>query len=131
MKLSRIIALAAILLGLAFPAIAIAPQSGSVWPVIRSLPKASSDWWQSVIEEWSSDKRLVLVAECESRFNPRAKGAAGEYGLLQFLPSTFDRMKLDAGYDWFNIKNPLHQIILADWAFSNGRAHEWSCLKLI
>ena len=44
----------------------------------------------------------------ESRNNPEAVGKAGEIGILQFLPSTWEL------YCEGNIENPTHQRICAD-----------------
>lgn len=71
---------------------------------------------------------LWQVIDCESGFNQKARGKAGEIGILQFLPTTFKWMSELSGLNG-NIYNPEDQIKLADWAFQNGYKNHWSCIK--
>lgn len=50
-----------------------------------------AEMFQEVGQLYALDwRQLVSHAYRESRLNPRAQGASGEYGLMQILPSTWD-----------------------------------------
>ena len=74
-------------------------------------------------EAYTSLQSLIM---CESSGNPKAIGKAGEIGILQFLPSTFEdfserySLRLD-------IYNPDHQVELSSKMIENGYGRLWTC----
>lgn len=76
---------------------------------------------------------LLRIAKCESRFNPNAvnknytAGGGHPSGLFQFIPSTWTRMSLQAGYAGSSVFDATANANVAAWAFSHGRASEWEC----
>lgn len=75
---------------------------------------------------------LLFVANCESRFDPEAKGdystSTQKYmanGVFQFWKGTFDQFSKDSGIPNLQYKNWQDQSRLAAWAFSNDLQYHW------
>ena len=71
---------------------------------------------------------LWRVIECESGFDQKARGRAGEIGILQFLPETFKWMSELSGLKG-SIYNSEDQIRLGDWAMKNHLGFHWTCFR--
>ena len=77
---------------------------------------------------------MAKVVQCESGWNHYDKngevirGKAGEYGIAQFMKSTWDWFNELRGTN-LNILNREHQLELMEWAFSEGLASHWTCYK--
>jgi len=69
------------------------------------------------------------IIRCESNFNQNAIGKAGEIGIAQFLPSTWEFMKEKSGMCWLDINDANDQLRLLLWALQNGYANHWTCYK--
>jgi len=71
---------------------------------------------------------IEKVIDCESGWDNSKRGRAGEIGLCQFMPKTWDWM-----CDKFNftgdIYNEQDQIELMMIAFENGLAKHWTCYR--
>ena len=81
---------------------------------------------ESVAKKYSiSANKSIQVAKAESSLNQSAIGSAGERGLYQFMPKT---------WNWFNslrntnlnIYNVSHQIDMYCWAISSGYNSHWT-----
>ena len=70
--------------------------------------------------------KLLSVLFCESSLDNSKTGKAGEIGIAQFMPKT---------WDWFNkirgtnldIYNELDQIDMLVWSIANGYSSHWTC----
>lgn len=97
-------------------------------PQTQETIRVDAITWQDLVPE--NDTILRQVIKCESGGNINAIGKAGEVGLLQFMPLTWklwtDKMDKD-----LDIKNPVHQIEVYNWAMKNGYAHSWTCFRKI
>jgi hypothetical protein len=59
--------------------------------------------WSTAVHVGIDPKRFIVQIYNESRFNPSAKGAAGERGIGQFKKTTAEAY----GYDWYTMKSGL------------------------
>ena len=73
---------------------------------------------------------LYALAECESGFNTEAIGKAGEIGLFQYLPSTWNWFNEIRGTD-LDIYNPDHQRDMTEWAWQNDLESHWTCYNIV
>lgn len=73
--------------------------------------------------------QLDRVVKCESNYRQSARGAAGEIGAAQFLPSSWQYFQNLSGKHHLSIHSASDQIELAAWAFANGYQHHWTCYK--
>lgn len=73
---------------------------------------------------------LLAVINCESGFDNSARGKAGEIGLAQFMPATWEFFNKLRGTK-LDITNPYDQISMIVWSFSEGLQNHWTCYKLI
>jgi len=48
------------------------------------------------------------------------------YGIAQFQRRTFYWLEEKAGFSNMDWKNPIHQLVMLDWALRNGYGHLWS-----
>jgi soluble lytic murein transglycosylase-like protein len=70
---------------------------------------------------------LARIITCESGWNPRAVGAAGEQGLAQLHPRGLRPLFFTQGYtDPFD---PYQSIEFLAWALANGYAAHWTCAR--
>jgi len=83
--------------------------------------------------------QLSCIAQRESNFDAYAIGALGEVGVVQWLPSTHEwlaglfRERADLGHSVWGLLaggatlgNPVHDMLLAAWAMSEGYGRHWS-----
>lgn len=88
----------------------------------------------AVVLQHVDNPEIKPVIECESGTKQYEEdgslrmGKAGEVGIAQFLPSTWDWMN-GLRKTNLDIRNPLAQINMMDWAFTNGYASHWTCYK--
>ena len=73
---------------------------------------------------------MIKIIQCESSFNSNAVGLAGEIGLAQFMPKTWELFNKERGTD-FDIKNDLDQINMLAWGLENGKGKHWTCYRLL
>lgn len=73
---------------------------------------------------------LSRVVACESEWDNSARGKAGEVGLAQFMPSTWDWMSQTARF-YGDIYSEKDQLTLMVWAFNHGYASHWTCYRLL
>ena len=77
--------------------------------------------------------RMLRIAKCESGFRVDAvntgytAGGGHPSGIFQFIPSTWNNMSNKAGFGGASVFDAYSNVNVAAWAFSNGRAGEWSC----
>ncbi len=82
---------------------------------------------------------VACIAEWETGFDAAVIGAAGEIGVVQWLPATHEwltglfRERADLGHplwsllaDGVTLGNPVHDMLLASWAMSEGYGGHWS-----
>lgn len=75
---------------------------------------------------------ILPVLQCESGIKQYKEdgslliGAAGEIGIAQFKEKTWEWMNGMRGTH-LDIQNPLAQINMIDWAFTNGYESHWTC----
>jgi hypothetical protein len=72
------------------------------------------------------DDELIRTIACESGFNNEAIGKAGEIGLAQFMPSTWELWNKKRGTT-LEIHRIQNQIDMAAWAFGQGYQRHWTC----
>lgn len=103
--------------------------------VLDVLPKR--ELFKRVISDFSEKEgidgeHLIKVAQCESNFNEKALGDNGKaYSIFQFWKETFKTFKQEAEMLWLQYEDPIDQIRLAVWAFSNGKESHWTCHKRV
>ncbi len=80
-------------------------------------------------DHWGADAETLLrVAWCESRYNPSAYNhASGASGLFQFMPGTFARNSVRAGYGGASIWDPVASANTAAMLFASGQSAQWAC----
>lgn len=70
------------------------------------------------------------IVECESNWRENAVGEAGEIGVAQFMPKTWEWMSEISG-----IKGDLYdthdQILMLRWALKNGYEYHWTCYNKV
>jgi len=69
------------------------------------------------------------VIECESNWKQSARGAAGEIGVAQFLPSTFYRYAEKYNMHEANIYNEHDQLHIMVLMFRDGQQKQWTCWR--
>ena len=103
-----------------------------------SLEERIRFWIISMAQEYGANPDLLLrIAECESKFNPNAKGdwrsETKEFmarGLFQFWLGTFNAFKKESGLLYLKYDSWQDQAELAAWGFGNGKERHWlNCLK--
>lgn len=93
-------------------------------PTVRELIKEFSI-------KYNTDETILLSAGiCESHLNQSVKGADGEIGMYQFLPSTWKRLSKEMGEE-LDINSPHDQIKLTAWSFSNNHGGEWTTYQAL
>ena len=73
------------------------------------------------------------VIQCESGWTHTIngniiRGKAGEYGICQFMPSTWKMFNLIRGTN-LDIMDRDEQIDMMVWAFNNGYQNHWTCYR--
>lgn len=73
------------------------------------------------------------LIECESNGNPEAVGKAGEVGILQFMPNTFQHYCVEKYNYRDDITNPeIQKECCAEMLKENwDNVYHWTCYKLI
>lgn len=75
------------------------------------------------------DRPLIKTLECESGFNNEAIGKAGEIGIAQFMPGTWEMWNKERGLT-LEIHRVQNQLDMAAWAFKQGYQKHWTCWKM-
>lgn len=105
----------------------ITPIQASTSPVVERYTQKRIDgllrYYSSKYAVSYQEMKQVMIDE--SNGDIYAKGKAGEIGLFQFKPATFNRFEKLLGED-LSIKNPEHQIKLACWCFAHGYSPHWT-----
>lgn len=73
---------------------------------------------------------LLAVATCESSMNPKATNGAS-FGILQFVPSTFQIYARKLHISDPDIWNVSQQARIAAYMFANGQERQWSCFTIL
>jgi len=73
---------------------------------------------------------MERVIQCESSGDNSKRGKAGEIGVAQFMPETWEWMSEKAGLKG-DIYNEQDQRRLMEWAWENNLKHHWVCYKLL
>ena len=73
-------------------------------------------------------EEIFLVVQCESRWDNSARGKAGEIGLSQWMPATWEYYTQKKGLD-LNIYNEHHQLQLMKLAWEDGLQRWWTCYR--
>jgi soluble lytic murein transglycosylase-like protein len=73
---------------------------------------------------------LLAVMNCESGFNQKAVGKAGEIGLGQFMPSTWRAFNTERKTD-LDIRSLEDQVEMMEWAWKHGKQNHWTCYKML
>ena len=100
------------------------PRAAPVAPAeIAGIVRAAADRWGA------DPDALLRVAWCESRYNPSAYNlSSGATGLFQFMPATFARNSVRAGYAGASIWDPVASANTAAYMFAIGQARQWACI---
>ena len=111
-------------------------------PTFRTTPKVAknapvgdfnptSDVLVTITYVFGKQANLALkIARCESGLDQNKIGKAGEMGIFQYLPKT---------WNWFNklrrtdldILKVNDQTEMTKWAWENGYKDYWTCAKLV
>ena len=75
-----------------------------------------------------SYNELYKVILCESNFNNLARGLAGEIGIAQFMPNTWNRFNQIRETE-LNIYNVEDQLDMVSWAFQHKLKSNWTCYR--
>jgi soluble lytic murein transglycosylase-like protein len=87
---------------------------------------------EAAAAEFGRNKDLFLkVAFCESSFRQYALGRAGEKGVFQFMPRTFEANARRLGYTLADIWDVRAQARVAAEMMSRGQAWQWTCARKI
>jgi len=99
------------------------PRLAPVVPAeIAGIVRAAADRWGADAET------LLRVAWCESRYNASAYNhSSGASGLFQFMPATFARNSVRAGYGDASVWDPVASANTAAYMFALGQARQWAC----
>lgn len=85
---------------------------------------------EAAAAEFGQDAEAMLkVAHCESTFRLEAVGKAGEIGLFQFMPRTWERNGARLGYTMEDVWDPVAQSRVTAEMWSRGQAYQWSCWR--
>lgn len=94
---------------------------------------------QELLLGLSPIKRQVIYCESGGKqFKDNGevlRGQAGEYGIGQFMPSTWEwfneiRYKKDSS-QYLDILVARDQIDMLSWAFDNGYESHWTCYRIV
>lgn len=115
------------------------------WPIVgepKSLENASEEllWPYITIQKnsltpispidypYQNEYTIMIdrIISCESNWNNDVRGKAGEIGLAQFLPNTWQWMCKEAGFNG-DIYNKEHQLYILEWALKNNLGSHWIC----
>jgi len=77
-----------------------------------------------------SDLELIKTLQCESGFNNEAIGKAGEIGIAQFMPTTWEQWNKQRNTT-LEIHRISNQIEMAAWAFEKGYQRAWTCWRTL
>lgn len=102
------------------------PQPNNLLAVIP----VDGDQWVTVEAPRQFALHVVAVAECESRFNPKAIGASGEVGLMQiYLDGATLPIVRQLGYSTADLFDPRVnlEVALVYWKKVGWRA--WACAR--
>ena len=84
-----------------------------------------------IASKYGVDKSsMIATIECESGFNNTAIGKAGERGLAQFMPATWEYWNKERG-TYLEIHRIQNQLDMMAWAFEKGYQRHWTCWKLL
>lgn len=85
-----------------------------------------------ICEELGVDQELMFrVVDCESRWNNDARGRAGEIGLAQFMPQTWNWLTKKYNLEHLDIHDEYDQLYLMALAWHDGLHHHWTCYRLV
>lgn len=81
-----------------------------------------------------NETQLLKTIQCESEFRYTAIGKAGEIGIGQFMPSTWDywnneRIKKISVLRPLNIYSTKDQIEMLVWSWNKGYQNQWTCFR--
>lgn len=94
----------------------------NTWGEVVCAPGWISDAIYSAAAYYGVSSWLMLsIAACESNFDPSTVGWAGEIGIFQWLPSTWDWIGQGSIWDTWD------QAYSTAWALANGYASHWTC----
>lgn len=74
-----------------------------------------------------SPEWFTALIKCESSFRTDARGAAGEIGLAQWIPSTWESNRGRLGYSSADLYDPARNVELAAFVISQDGAGRWTC----
>jgi hypothetical protein len=82
---------------------------------------------------WSKELPMaVKIVACESAGQANVWGDDGtSFGIAQFQQRTFNSFKKSMGISQLNWKDPIHQLVLLNWALRNNLGHHWTCYRMI
>jgi hypothetical protein len=100
----------------------------------RGYTRGYSDGYTAAQNDQKTQVIETMVSQvtfCESSNKHEGVwGKAGEYGVAQFKPRTFQWMARMAGHPEYRIGNRNDQIAILRWAIKNGYGNHWStCYK--
>jgi len=110
--------------------------------VLAKIPEARADelslgdqinyYIDAIATKWGLDgEKMKEVLNCESGLNQSATGQAGEIGIAQFMPDTWEKFKTEFGDSDMSIYSWRNQIELMGIAWQRGLAHHWTCWKML
>lgn len=84
-----------------------------------------------------SSSMMLRLAQCESTMGKNLRNSSPVIvngvnyghaeGIFQFIPSTWERMSSDAGFEGASVYDSYSNINVAAHAFSTGKKGEWEC----
>ncbi len=90
-----------------------------------TIDKAADEF--GLTQDYPWRQRLHATAMCESGYRMDAVGAAGEIGIFQWLPSSWDANAAALGYGPDDIHDLVAQARMTAFALSKGEMWRWSC----
>ncbi len=97
-------------------------------------PPAPAGSIQAIIQRHfgAAADQAIRIATCESKLNPAAVSATGDYGLFQIHESAH-RAQFEAvtGHPWADVFDPEINTIYAKWIYDRQGWSPWSCRSVL
>jgi len=77
-----------------------------------------------------NEELIKKILNCESGFDQSKIGKAGEIGIAQYMPTTWEMFNKQRG-TMLDIHSEKDQVDMLDWALNNNLGYHWTCYRMI